>query len=155
MKNDNFDDIHKQMLLLQKQIRNGVNLGIYNTLKQIKEEVIVVSNQPKSGRVYVRRATTSKGKTRYSKHQASAPNEGYAKDTGETNKNIKYLVKSLKGQIGVNDKLQYPKIVELGGKHLKARKTFASAGHKIVKNNLQNNIINGMKYHINKNNNGN
>ncbi len=99
---------------LWKSIREGTKRGVFNATEETKNEIFrLISNTPKTGRVYVKPG----GRL----HQASAPGEPFANDTFHAISNIetRYSTDGLEGFIDAN--FEYAMMLEFGTGKMAAR----------------------------------
>jgi hypothetical protein len=133
----NAKEFQKNINNIKQEVFRGIQIGIHKTLIDVKKDVIAKSMEQKSGRQY--KIKTAIG---YKIHTASSPSEHYAKITGKMNRSIYHNVNGLNGGIGAS--VEYAKFVELGTRHLKARKSFAKSGRDALQTKLANNIAEGI-----------
>lgn len=104
---------------LVKRIKLAAEDGIVDATTEVYEEILhLVQDTKKSGFVYAH--YSHKGV-----HQASAPNESYANETGNALKNTKTKEKGLIGEISAN--YEYALALELGTKRIAPRPTLRRA----------------------------
>lgn len=108
---------------LVKRCISAAEDGVSDATNAVYEEVLrLVLDTPKSGKIYKR-----KGRN----HQASAPNESYANDTGNALNNTKHDSKKLVGEVVGN--YEYALALELGTQKMAPRPTIGRALNNLSK----------------------
>jgi hypothetical protein len=111
---DGFDDLDATLKALTGKVRAKVWSEIVGGAEDIRADAIrSIQSGSKSGEIYKRRSV---------EHQASAPGEAPATDTGNlvTNLNARYFENDLRAEIGIHDLTTngapYARRLELGGR---------------------------------------
>jgi HK97 gp10 family phage protein len=110
-----------------------------------REAVISILHGPKSGVVYQNARhrkdgsvmKNRRGETQYKEHQASAPGEAPASDTGYLASHIQITMDKGKGEVCVIAKADYAPALEFGTLHMAARPFLSPAYHKYLPSALE------------------
>lgn len=105
---------------LISKMKSAVSDGVEDATTEVYEEVLrLVQDTPKTGKIYKNRLHKN------AVHQASAPNESYANETGNALKNTKTKVVKYTGT--VTGAYEYALALELGTQKMAPRPTIGRA----------------------------
>lgn len=110
---EGLDNLNKATVEVQKEIYKQVNIALLASAAMIhKEASKSLTNGQKSGRIYKRRTVT---------HQASAPGEAPASDTGTLLQSLSFYGFKDKLEAIVTSRLKYAAMLEFGTTRIKPR----------------------------------